>query len=104
MIRNVVLVRLPDPSEQPDPAAREHARAELEAGLAGIAALRLPGQLDVRVGLDAGLRAGGWSAAITSDWVDEAAYRAYDVDPEHQEYRAQIVAVSTDVARVQFEA
>ncbi len=45
----------------------------------------------------------GWSAAITSDWEDNVAYRAYDLDPEHNRYRAQVVAVSTDVARVQFE-
>lgn len=95
MIRNVVLMRLPDDAD-------DHARAELEAGLAGIAALDLPGLLDVHVGPDAGLRAGGWSAAITNDWVDEAAYRAYDLDPEHNEHRRRIVAVCADVARVQF--
>lgn len=94
----MVVVRLP---EESGPAAA-HARAELKAGLRGIAALRMPGQLDVRVGLDAGLRAGGWSAAITSDWEDEASYRAYDLDPEHNVYRAQIVAVAAEVARVQF--
>ena len=96
MIRNVVLIRLPDDADQ-------RARDELAAGLAGIAALDLPGQLEVRVGLDAGLRGGGWSAAITNDWLDAAAYRAYDLDPEHQVHRARIVAVAADVARVQLE-
>ena len=96
MIRNVVLMRIPDDADQ-------HVRDELEAGLQGIAALDLPGQLAVHVGLDAGLREGGWSAAITSDWADATAYHAYDVDPEHNVHRARIVAVCADVARVQLE-
>ena len=95
MIRNVVLMRLRDD-------AGEAERSRLMEALAGIAALRLPGQLDVRVGLDAGLRAGGWSAAITNDWQDEAAYRRYDLDVEHNRHRNAIVEVCADVARVQF--
>jgi hypothetical protein len=57
----------------------------------------------VRIGRDAGLRAGGWTFATTCDWVDAEACRAYDIDPEHNVYRAQIVDVCADVARVQFE-
>lgn len=95
MIRNVVLMRLPD--DAPDEA---HSR--LEEALAGIATLRLPGQLDVRVGLDAGLRADSWTAAIVNDWADESSYRAYDVDPGHLRWRAQIEEVCVEVARVQF--
>ncbi len=81
MIRNVVLARLAD-----DAGPEEE--AQLERGLAGIAALRLPGQLAGHVGRDAGLRAGAWSCAITSDWTDADAYQVYDLDPEHHLYRS----------------
>ena len=95
MIRNVVLGRLPADAD-------EAARAQLEAALGGILALDLPGLLANHAGLDAGLREGGWSYAITNDWVDEAAYRAYDLDEEHNVHRARIVEVCEQVVRVQF--
>ena len=93
MIRNVVMGRLKDPA---DPAAGK----QLDDGLAGIAALDLPGQLAMHVGRDAGLREGAWTFAITNDWIDADAYRSYDVDEEHNRYRRLIVEVC-DVARVQ---
>ena len=67
MIRNVVLGRLRDA----DGPAQQAADAELlRTGLAGIAALDLPGCLDMRTGADLGIRAGGWDYAITNDWAD----------------------------------
>lgn len=96
MIRNVVLMRLPAD-------ATEAQRATLERGLAGIAALRPPGLLACHAGRDAGLREGGWDAAITNDFADAEAYRAYDVEAEHNRYRSMIVEVCEDVARVQLE-
>ena len=99
MIRNVVVGRL----RSADGDAAEGDRRQLDEGLAGIGALQLPGLLANRVGLDVGLRAGGWSFAITNDWVDTDAYRRYDADPEHIRYRAMIVEVCEQVARVQFE-
>jgi len=94
MIRNVVLMRLADD-------ATPEARARLEEGLAGIAALELPGRLEVQVGLDAGLRDGGWSAAIVNDWDSDASYARYDAHPEHLRWRAQIEDACAEVARVQ---
>ena len=94
MIRNVVLMRLADD-------APPEARARLEESLDGIAALDLPGQLAVHVGLDAGLRAGGWTAAIVSDWDTDASYAGYDADPEHLRWRALIEDACAEVARVQ---
>ncbi len=79
------------------------ARARLDEALAGIGGLRLPGQLSMTVGPDAGLRAGGWSFAIVNDWSDPGAYQAYDLDPEHNAYRAVVAEVSTELARVQLE-
>ncbi len=95
MIRNVVMGRLTD-------AADEAAVAEVERGLAGIRGLDLPGLLAMSAGRDEGLRAGGWHFAIVNDWADADAYRSYDLDEEHNRYRAMIVAVCSDVARVQF--
>lgn len=96
MIRNVVMGRL-----------REDLDADGETtfvqGLAGIAALRLPGQLAMSVGRDAGLRPGGWSFAIVNDWADAESYRGYDVDDEHGRYRAMIGRACAELARVQFE-
>ena len=99
MIRNVVVGRL----RSADGDAAESDRRQLDEGLAGIGALQLPGLLANRVGLDVGFRAGGWSFASTNDWVDTDAYRRYDADPEHNRYRAMIVEVCEQVARVQFE-
>ena len=96
MIRNVVMGKIKDP----DDAAEQ---VQLDEGLAGIAGLDLPGQLAMQIGRDAGLREGGWTFAITNDWVDADAYRTYDLDEEHNRYRAMIVEVVSDVARVQFE-
>lgn len=100
MIRNVVLGRLRD---APDAESARQDRERLEKALASIAGLQLPGLLDCRAGLDAGLREGAWSFAITNDFVDEAAYRAYDADEEHGRYRQVLVEVSQQLARVQLE-
>lgn len=99
MIRNVVMGRLRTEGER---NALFDAARRLDEALAGIAALDLPGQLAVHVGRDLGIRPGGWSFAITSDWVDVTAYRAYDLDAEHNRYRAMIVDACEEVARVQF--
>jgi hypothetical protein len=101
MIRNVVLGRL---REAADPA-QQAADAELLAvGLAGIAALGLPGCLDMRTGTDLALRDGGWDYAITNDWQDEESYRAYDADEEHNRLRREIFGViSREIARAQID-
>jgi hypothetical protein len=95
VIRNVVVGRLrPDA----DPGA-------VDAALAAIVGLDLPGRLDCRVGRDAGLRAGAWGFAITSDWADAESYRAYDLDPEHNRIRGELFGpLCEDIARVQFSA
>ena len=73
MIRNVVVGRLRDGV---DPGA-------VEPALAAILALRPDGLLDCRVGRDLRLRDESWDFAITSDFVDEQAYQAYDREAEH---------------------
>ena len=101
VIRNVVVGRL-RPAE--DPAQQAADAALLREGLAGIAALRFPGLVAMNVGLDLGLRDGGWSFAITNDWQDADAYRVYDADEEHNRLRREIFAkVCQDIVRVQFQ-
>jgi len=54
--------------------------------------------------VDAGLRGGGWSFAITSDWVDVESHRAYDEEPEHNRLRREVHGpMDIDIARVQVE-
>ena len=92
MLRNVVMGQLRDGQ---DPA-------RLDEALAAVAALDLPGLVSMHVGRDLGLRAGGWSFAITNDWVDEDAYRGYDLDEEHNRVRRELFApICEQTVRVQ---
>jgi hypothetical protein len=99
MIRNVVVGRL---RHADDPSRAAADSAQLDAALAAVETLPCVGRVSSRVGRDAGLREGGWDFAITNDWVDEDAYRVYDLDPEHNRLRAEgFGPVCTDIARVQ---
>lgn len=94
MIRNVVVGRV-RPGTDP---------AHVQQALDAIVALPVEGLVDVRVGLDAGLRPGAWSFAITSDFVDAEAYRVYDAEAEHNCIRRDMFdPVCEDIARVQFQ-
>ncbi|MCW0216066.1 MAG: Dabb family protein [Pseudonocardia sp.] len=94
MIRNVVVghVRAGVPA------------VEIEKALQGIRDLRIDGApLPVVAGLDLGLRDGNASFAITVDFPDEAAYRAYDIDAEHNRVRAELFApICERIDRIQF--
>lgn len=94
MIRNVVLGKVRD----------DVPRELVEEALAAILALEPEGCLAAHAGLDAGLREGAWSFAITSDFVDAEAYLAYDADEEHNRIRhEQIAPLCEQIARVQLE-
>ncbi len=95
MIRNVVVGRV-----RPGTDA-----ALVQQALDAIVALPVAGLLDVRVGLDAGLRPGAWSFAITSDFTDAEAYRVYDAEAEHNRIRREMFdPVCEEIVRVQFRA
>ncbi len=95
MIRNVVMGRLREG------VAHEQVQPALDA----IAALHPAGLLDLRIGRDLRLRAESWDFAITSDFVDEAAYRAYDVEDEHNRIRRELFApICEQIVRVQIDA
>lgn len=93
MIRNVVLGRLKPGVEL----------SAVEPGLAAIVALDPPGRLDCRVGTDLRLRGESWDYAITADFADDASYREYDLEAEHNRIRRELFGpLSADIARVQF--
>ncbi|MDK3256898.1 Dabb family protein [Blastococcus capsensis] len=94
MIRNVVVGRV-----------RAGVRREqVEQALAAIVALHPPGCLDMRVGVDAGLRPGNWSFSITADFEDADAYRAYDAEAEHNRVRRELFGpISEEIVRIQFD-
>ena len=94
MIRNVLVARL-RPEARPEDA---------EKGLAAMRALQVDGLLDMKSGLDAGLREGNWDLSITTDFADAEAYRRYDTDEEHNRIRREFFApICADMVRIQFE-
>lgn len=92
MIRNVVMVKL-------NPG---HDSAAVGAVQDGFRALDPPGCLAYTLGDDLGLKDGGWSFAIVADFADEASYRRYDADAEHNRLRALLAPHVDQLARVQF--
>jgi hypothetical protein len=93
MIRNVVLVKL-KPGVDP---------VEVAATQQDFLDLNCPGTLSYTLGDDLGLREGNWSFAIVADFTDTDAYRGYDVDAAHNQARARLAPLATEIARVQFE-
>jgi len=93
MIRNVVMVRL-KPGQDP---------AEIAEIQDGFRNLNCPGTLSYTLGDDLGLRDGNWDFAIVADFEDEAAYRVYDQDAEHNRGRARLAPLTEQVVRVQFQ-
>jgi hypothetical protein len=92
MIRNVVMVMCTADADL----------AEVAAIQAGFRGLTLPGCVSYTLGDDLGLKPGGWSFAIVADFEDEASYRAYDADPEHNRLRGRLAPHAEQIARVQF--
>jgi hypothetical protein len=93
VIRNIVVGRLR--ADVPPEA--------VDQALQALLGLRPDGLIEMRAGRDAGLRDGNWGYAITADFVDEDAYRRYDLEEEHNRIRRELFApISASIARVQF--
>jgi hypothetical protein len=93
MIRNVVLVKL-KAGAQPEQVER------LSNELQG---LQTPGLINLTVATNAGLREGNMDLVIVVDLEDEAAYKLYDEDPEHNRIRRDLVApVVERMERIQY--
>jgi Stress responsive A/B Barrel Domain len=93
MIRNVVLVKLKPGVDPVEVAATQQDFLDLNCS----------GTLSYTLGDDLGLREGNWSFAIVADFTDADAYRGYDVDAVHNQARARLAPLATEIARVQFE-
>lgn len=64
---------------------------------------RVPGAVAHAYGADLGLRAGNGGFAVSFDFADEAAYRAWDTHPEHERIRREmILPLVTGAMRCQF--
>jgi hypothetical protein len=92
VIRNVVMVKMRDGYD-------ETWLEDLHRRFQG---LNCPGTVAYTIGLDLGLRGGGWTFAIVADFVDEDAYRGYDADRAHNALRAELAPHAEQLARVQF--
>jgi hypothetical protein len=77
---------------------------DVEKALDAILALEPPGCLDMKLGVDAGLREGNWDFTVTTDFADAEGYRAYDLDDEHNRIRRELFAsITEDTVRIQIE-
>lgn len=65
--------------------------AQVEPWVGAIKAMTTPGLLNHTWGLDLGLREGNASMAAIFDFADEAAYRAWDTDDEHNRIRRELM-------------
>ena len=93
MIRNVVLFKL---KAGTPPENVERLVNELQG-------MQIPGLINVSTGADAGLREGNMDFAIIVDLENEAAYKVYDEDPEHNRIRRDLVApIAERVERLQY--
>jgi len=76
----------------------ERVRAALE-----LLRRRVPGAAAGAYGADLGLRPGNGGFAVSFDFPDEAAYRAWDAHPEHERIRREmILPLATGAVRCQF--
>jgi len=92
MIRHVSIFTL---KEGADVAVIDRALDELQR--------IVPGPISSTYGRDAGLRAGNGGYATCFDFVDEATYRAWDTNPDHEGIRREkILPLLSGVARCQF--
>ena len=77
--------------------------AKFRAGL-DLLRQRVPGFVRSAYGSDAGLKAGNADFGVTFDFAEEAAYRKWDTDPEHERIRRELIfPLMSSVTRVQFE-
>jgi hypothetical protein len=92
MIRSLVIIDL-----KPTADAAEVAR--IQDGFRG---LNCPGTLSFTLGDDLGLKDGNWSFGIVADFEDEASYRGYDLDEEHNRLRGELAPHVERLARTQY--
>jgi Stress responsive A/B Barrel Domain len=82
MLRHILLIRLKPgvTAEQVDAFAR------------AIESVPFPGRRNVIVGRDIGVRPGNMDLAVSNDFPDEAAFRAWGENPEHAQVRNELLS------------
>ncbi|HET8569619.1 MAG TPA: Dabb family protein [Candidatus Limnocylindria bacterium] len=94
MIRSVVLFSL-KPGTRPE---------QLDAIVRAMKAIRFEGCISWDLARDLRLRDGNMPYAFVAEFVDAAAYRAYDTDEEHNRIRRELLApVADKLERFQYE-
>ncbi len=69
---------------------------------AALKAIRIPGVTNIQMSRDLGLRPGNLGGALTCDLADEATYKVWDADEEHNRIRRELAApIAEKVDRVQ---
>ena len=92
-IRHVSIFKLKDPADA----------SKFKDGL-DLLRQRVPGFVRCAYGADAGLKAGNADFGVSFDFADEAAYRKWDTDAEHERIRRELIfPLMSSVTRVQFE-
>ena len=79
MVKHIILWRL---REDLTAEEKERVKQDIKAGLEGLAG-RISGLLDIRVNVDGRLDSSNADVMLDSTFTDEAALRAYAVNPEH---------------------
>lgn len=93
MIRNVTVCKL---AAGADEALADRAIAEIQQ-------LRVDGMVSISAGRDLKLKDGTFDLVVTCDLVDEAAYRRYDTDEEHNRMRRELFfPISEQIVRAQY--
>lgn len=69
---------------------------------AALKAIKIPGVTNIQMSRDLGLRPGNLGGALTCDLADEATYKVWDADEEHNRIRRELAApIAEKVDRVQ---
>lgn len=79
--------------------------AKVEEALDALRSFAMDGRtVGIVAGQDLGLREGNASYCLTVDFPDAEAYRAYDLDEEHNRIRRELFApISASIQRIQFD-
>ena len=94
VIRHILLIKLKP----------EATSAQVEAFMREIAAVPFPDRTNIVVGRDLGIRPGNFDLAVSNDFPDEAAYRAWGEHPAHNTVRTDYLQpIAADFARCLLE-
>ncbi|WP_242360207.1 Dabb family protein [Anaeromyxobacter sp. SG17] len=100
MVKHIVFWTL---KERAEGGSREENARRVKAALEGLAG-RIPGLLEIEVGIDFARSEASFDVALYSTFVDRAALDAYQAHPEHRAVADLIARVRENRAVVDYEA